>query len=135
MFLRRDALVHANEGIDNERIVHGAAALDENRDCVFVAQPWSIRSVRCESVEAVDDREDARSDGDVRPLDPVRIPPAVPVLMMVPDDRDDGVRKIDRREYVGTHARVELHLFELGGRQLSGLVEDVLRHGQLAHIV
>ena len=54
---------------------------------------------------------------------------------MMPHDRHDRVRKVNRRQDVCTDACVQLHLLELGLSQFSGFVEDVLRNGQLAHVM
>ena len=46
-----------------------------------------------------------------------------------------GYGKVDRGEDLGADRRVQLHLLELGRRQLARLVEDVLGHGDLAGVV
>ncbi len=55
--------------------------------------------------------------------------------MMVSDNRHDRVRKIDGAQDVRSDARVDLHLFEFSACELSGLVQDVLRNGQLPQVV
>jgi hypothetical protein len=54
---------------------------------------------------------------------------------MVANDRNDRIRKIDRRKDVCTNTRMQLHLFELLGGELSRLVQNVLRYGQLSHVM
>ena len=54
---------------------------------------------------------------------------------MVADDGNDWIREIDRRKDLRADRRVELHLLELGGRQLAGLVQDVLGYRDLACVV
>jgi hypothetical protein len=51
------------------------------------------------------------------------------------DDGNDRIWKIDRRENVGAHVDVELHLLELEARQLARLVQDVLRDRKFARVV
>ena len=54
---------------------------------------------------------------------------------MAAHDRHDRIRELDEREDVGADVDVQLHLLELGRRQLARLVEDVLGHGELAGVV
>ena len=54
---------------------------------------------------------------------------------MVADDRHDRIREVDFGKNFCAHARMRLHAFELGRRELARLVENVLRHGELADIV
>ena len=55
------------------------------------------RAVRCQRVKAVDDGQYSCADRNVSSSDAVWIACAVPVLVMVANDRHDGIRKIDRR--------------------------------------
>ena len=134
-FRRHQARVRRDEHVDDRRVVHGAAAFEEDRDRGLVRHARSIRAVRGQRIEAVHDRQDACADGYVRSPEPVGISRAVPVLVVVPHDRDDRIREVDRREDLGADRRVQLHLLELGGRQLARLVEDVLGHRDLAGVV
>ena len=63
------------------------------------------------------------------------IPGAVPVLVMMADDRDDRIGEIDRGEDVRAESGVPLHRLEFGRCEFSGLVQDVFGHRQLAHVV
>src|SRR6185369_12290735 len=54
---------------------------------------------------------------------------------MMSNDRHDRVREIDSFENLRTDDGVDLHLLELGGGEFAGLVENVIRHGDLADIV
>jgi hypothetical protein len=94
-----------------------------------------VRSIRGQRVEAVHDREDARTDGDVGAADPIRVAGSVPVLVVVPDDRHDRIRKVDRREDLRADRRVQFHLLVFGRRQFSRLVEDVFGNRDLARVV
>ncbi len=73
--------------------------------------------------------------GMASPASPQRIAAAVPVLVVRAHDRHDGVGEVDRRQDVGADVDVQLHLLELGRRQLARLVEDVLRHRQFSGVV
>ena len=55
--------------------------------------------------------------------------------MMMTDYLLDRVREPDAADDTGAHSRVNLHLLELGGGQLAGLVEYVFGDGELAHVV
>ena len=132
---RHDALVARREHVDDQRVVHRAAPLVKDRERVLVGHAPAVRAIRGQRVEAVDDREDARADGDVGAADAIGIARAVPVLVVMPDDRHDGIRKIDRREDLRANRRVELHLLVFGRRELAGLVEDVLGNRDLAGVV
>ena len=54
---------------------------------------------------------------------------------MVAHDWHDRIREADALQYLRAGNRVQLHLLELGGGQLAGLVEDVIGHGELADVV
>ena len=69
------------------------------------------------------------------PGDAARVPGAVPVLVMAPHDRHDGIRKIDKRQNVGADIDMALHLLEFGLGQLARLVQDVFGHRELARVV
>ena len=107
----------------------------QDRERLFVGHAAAIRAIGRERVEAVDDREDARADRDRFAGDAIGIAGAVPVLVVVADDGHDRIGKVDRRENLRADRRMQLHLLELGRRQLAGLVEDVFRHGDLAGVV
>ena len=66
---------------------------------------------------------------------PIGVAGAVPVLVMVTDDRHHRIREIDRGKNLRADRGMELHLLELGRRELAGLVQDVLRHGDLPGVV
>jgi len=55
--------------------------------------------------------------------------------MMAPDNRFDGVREANERKDVGADVDVQLHLLELGRRQLAGLVQNVFGDGELPGVV
>ena len=97
--------------------------------------PAAVRAIGGQRVEAVDDGEDARAQGNLFALEAVGIAGAVPVLVVMPDDRGDGIGKLDRRQDLRADGRVALHGLELAGGQPAGLVENVLRDGYLARVV
>ena len=134
-FGRHQPLVRRDECVDDRRIVHGPATLQQDGDRGLVRHARSIRAVRRQCVETVDDRQDAGANRDVGSTDSVGVPRAVPVLVVMPHDRDHGIGKVDRGENLRADRRVQLHLLEFGGRQLARLVEDVLGHRDLPGVV
>ena len=67
--------------------------------------------------------------------EPVGITLAVPLLVVMPDDRHDRVREVHRFENLGAFGGVLLHPLELGVGQRARLVEHVVRHRELADVV
>ena len=94
-----------------------------------------VLAVLAHRVEAVDHREYARGLRNLLALKPVGVAAPVPTLVVMADDRDHRVREIHALHDLRAHDRVHLHLVELGGRELAGLVEDVIGDGDLAHVV
>ena len=119
--------MHADEGVDHQRLVHGAAPRAQDVERRSSDKRRAVRAVGRERVEAVDDRKNPRADRNIRADDAPRVPGAVPVLMMAAHDRHHGIRKFDERQNVGADVDVALHLLELGFVQFAGLVEDVFR--------
>ena len=54
---------------------------------------------------------------------------------MMANDRQYRVREVDTLKDLFADDRVNLCLFEFGRRQHAGLVENLIRHSQLANIV
>ena len=69
------------------------------------------------------------------PLEPIRIPAAIPAFVVVPHDWGHRIRKIDALQDVGTNGGVVLHLLELSRGQRTGLVQNVFGDCQLACVV
>ena len=95
----------------------------------------AIRAIGGQRVVAIDHRQDAGANRNLDALQSVRIAGAIPVLMMRANDRHHRIREVDRRQDVGADIDVQLHRLEFGRRQLAGLVEDALGHGQLAGVM
>ena len=132
---RHDLMPRLDESIDDGRVVHRAAAFHQDGDGGFVGHAPAVGPVRRQCVVAVDDRENARTNRDGVAFDAVRIAAAIPVLVVVADDRHHRIREVDRGENLGADRGVELHLLELGRRELARFVQDVLGHRNLAGVV
>src|SRR5262245_18331601 len=55
--------------------------------------------------------------------------------MMVPDDRHNGIRKLNGGQEIGTDVGMELHLVEFGICELPGLVQDMFGDRELTHVM
>src|SRR5256885_16971479 len=93
---------------DDRGVVHLAAALTQNPQSVGVRQLRTVRPIRRERVEAIDDREDPGADRNRLALQSRWISSPVPVLVVMPHDRYYGVREIDRCQNVSADGRVAL---------------------------
>jgi hypothetical protein len=69
------------------------------------------------------------------PGEPRGIASAIPILVVVADDRDDWIGEANRGKKIGSDICVPFHLFEFGGREFSRLVQNEFWNGQLSHIV
>src|SRR5206468_5549983 len=114
-----------DELLDDLRVVRDTAVGAQHLDGDGVSQPGTIRTVGGQRVEAVDNREDAGTEGDVRPFQAVRVARAVPPLVVMAHDRYDRVWELDQPEDLRSHGRVQLDDFELGGTEGPWLVQHV----------
>ena len=69
------------------------------------------------------------------PRKPVGIPAAIPFFVVRANDRNHRVRKIHALQNFCAHHWMDLHLFELGARQLSGFGDNRFRHRQLSDVM
>ena len=134
-FRRHQALVRGDERIHDRRVVHRPAAFEQDGDRGLVRHPRAVGTIGRQRIEAIDDRQDPGADGDVGAADPIGVAGAVPVLMVMADDRHHRIGEVDGAEDLGADRRVQLHLLEFGRRELARLVEDVLGHGNLSRVV
>src|SRR4029453_13191301 len=95
----------------------------------------TVRPIRGERVETVDNREDPRADRSLLTAQPVGITASIPVLVMMSNDRHDWEREFDRRQNLRTNPGMLFHRLELGGSELVWLVENVFGNSQLARVV
>ena len=126
---------HRHEHLDDGRVEGASGFLLQERDRGIVRHRLVIRTIGCERVEVVDDREDTGAQRDLVALEALRITLAVPALVVAEDQRSHRVRKRHRADDLGAHLRVHADLLELFLRQRSGFRQDVLRHGELADVV
>src|SRR5262245_20749847 len=98
-------------------------------------QSRTIRSVGIQRIETIHDPHDSSAMPNVRTRDPCRIPFAVPVLVMMSDDRYDWIWEANRRQQVCSDRGMPLHRLEFGSCELAWLVQDVLRNREFAHVV
>ena len=124
-----------DEGVDDAPVVHDVAPVLQNLQRVGCLHTRTVRPIGRQRVEAVHHLQNPGANRNLLAGKAVRITCAVPVLMVMPDDRHDGIREFDHRQDVGADRRMTLHHLELGRRELSRFVQDVLGHRQLADVV
>src|SRR6185295_10477720 len=90
---------------------------------LFARQALTVLAVFAHGIKAVYDRQYSRGQRYCLTDEPVGVTSAIPPLMMVAHDRHDGVREFDAAEDLRACNGVKFHLLELGGGQLTGLVE------------
>jgi hypothetical protein len=86
-------------------------------------------------VIGVDHEHDARADRDLRAPQAIGIAAAVPALVVVADDLAHPAEKGHGRQNLLAHHRVALDDLELLRGQRPRLVEDRVRHRDLADVV
>src|SRR5262245_56793916 len=106
--------VYRNESVDDHWVVHFSASIKQNANGHIIRHPRAIGAIRCQRIEAINDRQNASTDWDVGSFQAARISAAIPVLVVMTDNRNNGVWEVDRRENVCTHTRVQFHFFKLG---------------------
>ena len=95
----------------------------------------TVRPVRRERVPHVRDRHDAPGSGMSVAREPVRVPRAVPALVVVADRRQRPAERIGTAHQVPPDLGVTLDLLPFIRVQLARLVQDLVRDAHLAHVV
>src|SRR5438128_7763841 len=124
-----------DESADDLRIILGASARLNQRDGLVTRQALAVLPVFARGVEAIHYREDSRRQRNLFAAQAVRVARAIPTLVMMSHDGNDRIREADALQYLCADRGVHFHLLELGVRELSRLVEDVIGHGELANIM
>ena len=136
-----------------ERIRHGAEAVEQRRveraalpgaDHVhrhLVREGFFVAALVRERVVHIRQRHDLRRDGDLAAAQPVGVATPVPALVMPAADLARGLeqgvvlRQRHAAQQLVADDAVALHLLKFLRRELAGLVENFLRHGDLADVV
>src|SRR6185369_12156312 len=63
------------------------------------------------------------------------IPSSIPALVMMTNDWNNRIRKVDAAENLSTDDRMDLCFFEFSRGQHAGFVQDVIWHRELSDIV
>src|SRR6185369_7163633 len=95
-----------DELLDDDRIeMNSGTAQQQRRRFVerHATTKWSIFTNR---VEAIDNGDNARGDGDLFAAQAVRITAAVPLFVVMPDDRNHRIREVHTTEDLGSDDRV-----------------------------
>src|SRR6185369_13605986 len=124
-----------DELLDYDRIEMNSRTAQQQRSRFVERHAAAKRSIFANRVEAIDNRDNARGDGDLFAAQAVRITAAVPLFVVMPDDRNHWIREIHTTEDLGAHDRVDLHLLKLSMSQRSRLIQNVRRNGKLADVM
>src|SRR5262245_39672455 len=98
--------MNSDEGVDYQRVVHRAAPIDQNLDCVLTCEPRTVRAIGRQRIIAINDGENTGSDRNVGSFKTCWVASAIPIFVMMPDDWNDWVRKVDGRENISSDACV-----------------------------
>ena len=93
------------------------------------------RPVVCKSAVHIDDTHDLGTLRNRVATQPVGIARAIPVFLVVTDDRQHGFERLERRADVTAHARMLVKQGPLARSQGAGLFQNRVRDGDLAHVV
>src|SRR6266852_8983509 len=136
---RMHRLIAMNDGLEfvQDRPVPPAALYFFPHDGkgLFRGKGLAVGPVCSKRVINVGDLEDPCRERNLCALQPVRVPGAVLLFMMVTNDRQHMAEGSEWGADSLTYHGVLLHDFSLFRSQWSGFEQDVLRHGQLADIV
>src|SRR5689334_5547754 len=111
--------------VNDQWVVKRASAFEDCCKCFFVRKPRPVWPVRSERVKTIDDGQNSGTQRNICPGYSGRITISVPVFVMVSDDWNNGIWKLDRRQKVGADFGVELHLLEFRIRKFPRLVQNV----------
>jgi hypothetical protein len=132
-------LIAVNDGLEfvQDRSIPPAALYFFPHDGkgLFHRKSLAVRPVRSKRVINIGDLKDPCGERNFCALQPVRVPRAVLLFMVVPNDRQDMAKGSERGANSLTRDCVLLHDFSLFRSKRSGFEQDVLRHGQLTDIV
>src|SRR5436190_21249565 len=130
------ALLPKGEDLNDLGVELRTALTQDLVDRALPAQLPVIRPLARHRIEGVGEGEDARAKGDLVSLEAVRIAAPVPALVVRADHLQAfAVQQRDVAEQLGADHRMLLHEKQLRGAQRSFLVEDRVRHPDLADVV
>ena len=89
---------------DDHGIVERRLSRSKSSIACSVDQPRPVRTIGGQRIEAVDNGKNSGAERNFGADETVGIAAAVPLLVMVADDRHDWIREIDGRENAGAHA-------------------------------
>jgi hypothetical protein len=101
----------------------------------FVRASRAIDAVARDRVEGVGDGEDARVEVDLFGAQAARVTRPVPLLVVLPDDARRPFQKFDALQNLLAVHGVTAHVHPFLRAELRGLVQDGVRHADLADVV
>src|SRR5205807_687039 len=87
----------------------------------FLRSPRAVGAIARDRVVSIGDSDDPSQQWDGVAGESVGIPAAVEVLVMVPDDREQGRRRLERADDLFADQRMLLHQLQLVGAERAGL--------------
>ena len=94
-----------------------------------------VRPVRSHGIEGIRHGENSRRDGDLRSLEPLRVPAAVPALVVVQDSRNRSTQRPDEPDHPRACCRMTPYLVELLRGQRACFAQHILGDRELADVV
>ena len=130
--LRRVELL--GERGDHGRVELSSGTALELGERLLLLEPPAVDAVGGHRVVGVDDEDDPRAERDLLGREPIRVPGAVPALVVMEDPVGDGV-DAEAVQHPEADLRMALEDEPLGAGQRAGLAEDLLGDRELAEVV
>src|SRR6185503_17354873 len=124
-----------DEPLDDDRIEMNSGTAQQQRSRFVERHATAKWPVFTNRIEAIDHGDNARGDGNLFAAQTIGITAAVPLFVVMPDDRNHWIREVHTTEDLGADDRVDLHLLKLSMSQRSGFIQNMRRHGELADVV
>src|SRR5689334_16019273 len=83
------------------RIIMGAASTNEQIDCLFTGQAFTILPVFSNGIKTIHHREYSCGKWNLLAFESVWITVSIPAFMMMPNDGNNRIRKLDAPENLG----------------------------------
>ena len=134
-FISRHFTQHPDCRTDNKRVKLGAGILLEFfRDLLWL-ESFAIWAIRCHGFDCIRDSNDPCLDRDLTAGDPIRISPAVIVLVMLTNNRDKQAKRWTVFDEITTQSRMRFNDLIFLTRLSSGFRQDFHGNTKFSNIV